>query len=113
MADKKGLYYQKDKKANVYATETYVNDKGRRGTRLVDLFMFPIWCYTRQLTQGQIYAGQVYLFNETRMFVFNYYPQIKVGCIVEYKESKYEITRVDTADDYNGELFAYVKDYNG
>ena len=43
-------------------------------------------------------------------FVFNYNADIKQGAYIHYRQEWFKVTRVDTTDDYNGEMFVYVKD---
>ena len=112
MADKKGLYYQKDKKARVFHIVSGINSNGYNSPKyLQPVSPADMWCYSRQLSQDQLYAAHAWLQDETRLFVFNYYEGIKLYDVVKYKGKWYEVTRVDTQDDYNGELFVYVKDY--
>lgn len=104
-------YYLKDKKAQIYKVKQ--NGQDESGFSLPESYFpispVPIWCYTRQLTQDQIFAAMAYSQQETRLFIFNYYKNVAVYDIINYKNTWYEITRVDTTDDYNGELFVYVK----
>lgn len=108
-SSRQGLYFLKDKKAQIFKKVTIINDKGRQVSSLEPITPV-IWCYTRQLSQGQIFAGMAFSQEETRLFVFNYREGVTLYNIIEYKGKKYEVTRVDTADDNKGELFVYVKD---
>ena len=108
-----GLYFLKDKKAQVYKHHSNNKDTDYFCT---DDYYTPIspvalWCYTKQLSQDQIYATLAYSNDETRLFVFNFRNDIKQYDRLHYiaKDEWYEVTRVDTTDDYNGELFVYVK----
>lgn len=98
----KGQYFLKDKKALIYR-------KNERGQYYTPLTASAIWCYTKQLTENQIFAARMYLDDETRLFVFNFRDDIKQYDVIKYKDAWYSITRIDTMDDYNGELFVYVK----
>lgn len=112
--NKQGLYYLKDKKAAIYHPISIRNSRGYYVlTYLVPVAPADMWCYARQLTQDQLYAAHAFMESETKQFVFNYYQGVKLYDLLRYKGAWYEITRVDTADDYNGELFVYVKDYKG
>ena len=42
--------------------------------------------------------------------MLNYRDDLKVYDFIEYRGVFYQITRLDTQDDYNGELFVYVKE---
>lgn len=107
----KNQYNLKDKKAQLYKKEYGGQDSS--GFSLPDNYYpaapAPVWCYTRQLTQDQIFAAAAYSQEETRLFVFNYYPHVEVYDVISYKGEWYEITRVDTTDDYKTDLFIYVK----
>jgi len=46
--------------------------------------------------------------DEERYFVLNYRNDLKIYDLIEYKDVFYSITRLDTEDDYNTELFVYV-----
>lgn len=109
----KGLYFLKDKKAQVYKHHDGGKDPDGFPT---DDYYTPIapvglWCYTKQLSQEQLYAAHAYWNDETRLFVFNFRDDIKQYDKLHYidKNEWYEVTRVDTTDDYNEETFVYVK----
>lgn len=108
-------YYLKDKKAQIY--KKISNGQDESGFQLPASY-YPIapaqiWCYTRQLSQTDIFQSASYGENETRFFVFNYYPKVEVYDMILYKNQWYRITRVDTADDYKGDLFIYVQNAAG
>lgn len=111
---KSGLYYYKDKRAQIY--KYHEGGQDSQGFFIdgyyTPLAPAPLWCYTSQLTQKQLYATHMFLNDETRLFVFNYRIAVEQYQILEYKGKWYEITRVDTTDDYNTELFVYVKNLN-
>ena len=107
---KKGMYFKKDKKCMVYKMDDTPHGVGEPD-ELVPISESPLWCYTKQLTQGLIAeANVVYNNDETRLFVFNYNANIVQDCYIVYRELWYKVTRVDTTDDYNREMFVYVKD---
>ena len=111
----KGLYYKKDKKAQIYKKVTGSTDA--EGFALPSGY-FPIapseiWCYSSQLSQTDIFVASAYGQSETRFFVFNHYKGIEVYDMVRYRGKWYRVTRVDTKDDYNGEVFVYVEIANG
>lgn len=108
---KKGLYFLKDKKAKVYKIDNRPHGVGEDDTLVL---VGDLWCYSKQLSQNLIAeAGIVYVNNETRMFVFNYNSDIEQGCFIKYRDEWFHVNRVDTTDDYNGEMFVYVNEYNG
>ena len=107
---KKGIYFKKDKKCMVYNEDDQPHGVGDP-TELIPVSETSLWCYSKQLTQGlTAEAGVVYANDETRLFVFNYNAAIKQGAYIHYREEWFKVTRVDTTDDYNGEMFVYVKD---
>ena len=106
-----GLYFKKDKKVKLI----------RKDSSRTDSMGFPItvykyitnqslWAYATQLSQEQVFAAASYGEDEKRLFVLNYRNDLELYDIVEYKGKYYSITRLDTKDDYNGELFIYTKD---
>lgn len=111
----KGQYNLKDKKAQIYKViEQGCDEYGNwLDGKLVPRRSYELWCYTRQLTQDQIYSAHAFMNNETRLFVFNYHKGIKPQQLIQYKGDWYEITRVDTSDDYNGDMFVYANNYMG
>ena len=109
---KKGLYFKKDEKCRVYKMDDTPHGVGEPD-ELIPLSDSPLWCYTKQLTQGLVAeANVVYNNDETRLFVFNYNAEITQNSYIKYRELWYKVTRVDTTDDYNREMFVYVKDTN-
>lgn len=111
--NRSGLYFQKDKKAQVYKKHSGGKDEDGFpvGDYWTPIAPASLWCYARQLSQEQLYAAHAYWNDETRLFVFNYRADIKQYDYLYYvnKDQWYEVSRVDTTDDYNGELFVYVK----
>ena len=108
---KQGLYFKKDKKEQIYKKVS----KGQTpyGYSAGDYF-YPIapaqvWCYSSQLSQTDIFTAAAYSQSETRYFVFNHYKGVEVYDMIQYRGEWYRVTRVDTQDDYNGELFVYVE----
>lgn len=106
-------YYLKDKKAQLYKKI----EEGEPGLapkyKYYPIAPDPIWCYTRQMSQNDIYLARSHGDNETRLFVFNYHANIEVYDMVLYRGEWYRITRVDTMDDYKGEMFIYVQNAIG
>jgi len=110
MANNSRLYYKKDKKVKLIR-KTTTKDKYGNSTRVYRyLTATAIWAYARQLSQDQKFAAAQYGESESRLFVLNYRDDLKVYDFIEYRGVFYQITRLDTQDDYNGELFVYVKE---
>lgn len=108
---KKGMYFLKDKKCTVYKIDPRPHGVGEDDTLIL---VGELWCYAKQLNQNLIYeAGVLYSNDESRMFVLNYNSDIDQSCFILYQSQWYKVTRVDTTDDYNGEMFVYVNEYKG
>ena len=99
----------------IYKGSTTRDKYGNSVTAYRPIAPADLWCYTRQLTQEQIFGAAQYYENETRIFVFNYREGVTAtGGYVRYAGIWYEITRVDIPEDYKGgELFVYVTEYKG
>lgn len=112
MAQSKEQYFLKDKKAMIYweKPSTEDADGSTISGGFVPFAINPMWCYSKQLSQDQIFAAAAYGVSETRFFVFNHTKNVAVYDLILYRGEWYQITRVDTTDDYNGDLFVYVKD---
>lgn len=107
---KSGLYYKKDKKVKLI-TKSYTTDSmGFQSSTYKYISNSSFWAYTSQLSQELTFTAHAYGSDETRLFVLNYRNDLKLYDYIEYKGSYYQITRLDTTSDYNGELFIYVKD---
>lgn len=104
----KGMYFLKDKKAQVYKLVSSGEVGGDEYYQAIALS--PLWCYTKQLTGELLYQAKAVNSSETRLFVFSYNNQIKPQGMVNYGDSWYEITRVDRTDDYKTDCFVYVKE---
>lgn len=106
----KKQYYQKDKKAQIYKLVPGEKDPYgfRRDDKYKPVAPKPLWCYTKQMSQEQKFAAAAYGEKEERLFIFNFMPGIEVYDHILYKGDWYSVTRVDTTEDYNTELFIYV-----
>ena len=103
-------YYKKDKKVKLITKSSKQNPYGQ----YIDSYKYisnkSFWAYATQLSQSQTFEAATYGDDENRFFVLNYRDDLKIYDFVEYKGKYYSITRLDTKDDYKGELFVYVKD---
>lgn len=117
MRNKTDIYFKKDKTAKIYhleheGTDVYgVTDRYYR-----NISLYPLWCYTSQLSQEKMQIAMALDSKETRFFVFNNQSnagrKIDLHDYILYKDKWYRITRIDTKDDYNTDLFIYVEDDN-
>jgi len=109
----KNQYFKKDKKAQVYFQSAgYKDDYGvyHKGA-YYPIAPSSLWCYARQNSQTLGFAaGVAYVNEESRFFVFNHNDHIEQGDLILYKEKWFTIQRVDTQDDYNGDMFVYADD---
>ncbi len=109
----KNQYFTKDKKAQVYIQAgSYQDAYGIYHTGgYYPIAASSLWCYARQNSQSLGFsAGVAYVNEESRFFVFNNNAHIVQGALILYKEKWYTIQRVDTKDDYNGDMFVYADD---
>lgn len=106
----KNQYYMKDKKVKLIKKYSRRDSIGQtiRGYKYIT--NKSVWAYARQLSQDQVFQAAAYSVAENRFFVLNYRSDLAVYDFIEYKGKFYTITRLDTKDDYNGELFVYVND---
>lgn len=109
-SSKTGQYNLKDKKAQLYSRVSVSTPGLMPKTYYVAMTPAPTWCYTRQLSQSLTWEAAQYGDDETRLFVFNQGSPVTVYDYVYYRDKWYEVTRVDTTDDYNTDVFVYVKD---
>lgn len=109
----KNQYFKKDKKAQVYIEAgSYQDAYGiwHKGG-FYPIAASSLWCYARQNSQTLGFAaGVAYVNEESRFFVFNHNDHIEQGDLILYKEKWFTIQRVDTQDDYNGDMFVYADD---
>ena len=106
----KSKTFLKDKQCRIAHLVQTVDDYGAPYERWEYLTEDPLWCYTRQLSQDQVWQGMQFGTHEKRLFVLNYRSDISTGDLIEYRDRRYEVTRVDTECDYRGDLFVYVRD---
>lgn len=113
MAKTEGQYYLKDKKAQVYRKVSVPNPGGKPLNKWYPISDELLWCYAKQLSQKDIFYAATYGDSETRFFVFNNNPLIVFDAYILYRGSWYMVTRVDTEEDYNSDMFVYVKNCIG
>ena len=96
----------KDKKIEIQET-TYVSDKyGNRIKQTVTIAT--VWAYFRQLSGDEIYRVTTQT-EETVMFRINYCSDITTSHVIKYKDTLYNITRVDVYEGYKRDLTLYCK----
>jgi len=109
---KRGIYFKKDKKAQIYKKISGEADLAgfKPNDYYVPIAESELWCYTKQLSQEQLYNAHAYWNDEKRLFVFNYRSDIAQYDKLCYNGQWYEITRVDRTDDYLTDVYVYAKD---
>lgn len=96
----------KDKKIDILSVE-YVTDKyGNRKKQTVTFAT--VWAYFRQLSGDEIYRVTTRT-EETVMFRINYRDDITTSHVIKYKNTLYNITRVDVYEGYKSDLTLYCK----
>lgn len=103
-------YYKKDKKVKLITKSTTYDAYGNEIEAYKYISNKSFWAYATQLSQSQTFEAATYGDDENRFFVLNYRDDLNIYDFVEYRGKYYSITRLDTKDDYKGELFVYVKD---
>ena len=113
MAKVEGQYFLKDKKAQVYKKVSVPNPGGKPLNKWYPISDDLLWCYAKQLSQDETFYAKTYGDAENRFFVFNHNKLIAFNDYVLYRGTWYMITRVDTTEDYNTDVFVYVKNATG
>lgn len=98
--------YLKDKKAEVF--EIVYDDYDDEWWRPIT--PAPMWCYTRLVSESKKYEARLVDEAITRDFVFNYNAKIEVDSIIRYKGEWFQVERVDTQDDYRGDMHVTVRE---
>ncbi len=98
--------YLKDKKAEVFEIvyDDYDDEYWRPITPA------PMWCYTRLVSESKKFEARIVDESIERYFVFNYNAKIEVDSIIRYKGVWYQVERVDTQDDYRGDMHVTVRE---
>lgn len=98
--------YLKDKKAEVFEIvyDDYDDEYWRPITPA------PMWCYTRLVSESKKFEARIVDESIERYFVFNYNAKIEVDSIIRYKGVWYQAERVDTQDDYRGDMHVTVRE---
>lgn len=103
-------YFKKDKKVKLITKYSERSPYGQYIEHYKYISNKSFWAYATQLSQDQVYQAASFGESENRFFVLNYRNDLNLYDFVEYRGKYYSITRLDTKDDYKGELFVYVRD---
>ena len=93
----------------IYKNTKINNNAGNWSMKWTPISALPLWCFTQNLSGSILYNPLIIENEETRLFVFNYLPNVEQGYYIFYREKWYEVTRVNSTGDYNDEIFVYVK----
>lgn len=105
----KNQYFLKDKKARIFDVVSKRDSYGNYKSYYVEATPAPLWCYSKQTSQSLFNAASILdLTAEDRFFVFNNNAALEQRNYILYKNVWYQIERVDTQDDYNGDMFVYA-----
>lgn len=96
----------KDKKIEIMGA-TYVSDKYGNSTKELAT-VATVWAYFRQLSGDEIYRVTTQT-EETVLFRINYRDDITTENVIRYKDTLYNITRIDVYEGYKGDLTLYCK----
>lgn len=67
-----------------------------------------VWVYFRQLSADEIYRVTTQT-EETVLFRINYRDDITTANVIKYKDTLYNITRIDVYEGYKNDLTLYCK----
>lgn len=96
----------KDKRIEIQESQ-YVTDKyGNHKKQLVTIAT--VWAYFRQLSGNEIYRVTTQT-EETVLFQIGYRTDITTAHVIKYKDTLYNITRVDVYEGYKNDLTLYCK----
>ena len=98
----------KDKKINIFR-ETHVSNGSGYTTKVIEPVALNVWAYFRQLSGKEIFAAQVYRYDEEVLFTVNYRTGLTTACFVEYGGVRYDVTRIDTFEGYKQDITLYCK----
>ena len=73
-----------------------------------DVTIATVWAYFRQLSGDEIYRVTTQATEEV-MFRINYRSDITTAQVIKYKDTLYNITRVDVYEGYKRDLTLYCK----
>ena len=106
---REGMRSLKDKKIILYKKHTVKDNEGFSTTKYTPVHAGRIWAYVRQLSASEYYASQALQQKEEMFFTVNWRNDITAAdCFVEYKGIFYDITRIDTFEEYKEDLKLYA-----
>ncbi len=100
---KRNRYGMKD--LTVYNAVQQIRSNGRAKQTVT---IATVWAYFRQLSGDEIYRVTTQAAEEV-MFRINYRSDITTSHVIKYKDTLYNITRVDVYEGYKKDLTLYCK----
>lgn len=103
--------YLKDKKIIIYREENGTDAGGFPINGYKPIHPGKIWAYTRQLSAREFYASAQVNVNEDRLFIVNWIninPLEAKGLFILYNGLWYQVTRIDTYEDYKKDISIYA-----
>ena len=95
-----------DKKIEILENKVTVDKIGNHVKQLVPVAT--VWAYFRQLSADEIYRVTTQT-EETVLFRINYRDDISTANVIKYKDTLYNITRIDVYEGYKNDLTLYCK----
>lgn len=105
-----GQYFLKDKKIEIFK-RLFLNPNDCNDESYAPYRPGKTWAYTNQKGQDTDYRARALTQKESRFFVIGFTKGLDVRDKILYKGVWHEITRVDTADGYNTDMFVYADRY--
>lgn len=104
----------KDKKIMIYDLVMGENSLGNLTTKgYRPIHPGKLWAYARQLSQTERFVAAQISTTEEMLFVINWRSDIENYMKILYKGEWYDITRIDTFEDYKQDLKIYAKTAKG
>lgn len=105
--------YLKDKKVTIYQKTEFGYDES--GYPLPEgvkpIHPGKLWAYARHLSAKEFWEAGIHseVNQEERFFVVNWRDDITAEMMIQYKDSWFNIVRVDSFEDYKEDIKLYVK----
>lgn len=104
----------KDKKIIIYNRVMEENSLGNLATKgYRPIHPGKLWAYTRQLSESERFIAAQLSTTEEVLFVINWRSGIENYMKILYKGEWFDITRIDTFEDYKQDLKIYAKTSKG
>ena len=98
----------KDKKIEILAVQSVINENGYAVETLQPICP-PVWAYFRHLSGREYHAANAEQVQEEALFQINWRAGLSTAHVIRFKGVLWDITRVDTFEEYKGDLTLYCK----